>query len=410
MPDICLYAQVHQPYRLRRYRLFDVGTDTSYFDDQLNRQIVQRVAQKCYIPANRLLTDLVRCGDGRFRFALSLSGTLLEQLARWAPEALESFQVLAETGCVELLGETYYHSLSGLADPQEFRAQVQQHSRAIRRYFGQVPTVFRNTELIYWDELGPAIAALGYRGVLAEGAGHVLDWRSPNHVYEAALAPGLRVLPRNYQLSDDVGFRFSQREWDGWPVTAEKYARWVGASEGTSVNVFLDYETFGEHQWEETGIFAFLGHLPGECARQGVGFVQPGELALRRPDAALSFERPTSWADVERDTSAWLGNRIQLAAHERLYALKNVVQASGDPARLEDWRRLTTSDHVYYMCTKWFADGDVHKYFSPFDSPYDAFIAFMNATQDLAQRVAGQPADRPVQEDWPLLAGMACVA
>ena len=209
------------------------------------------------------------------------------------------------------------------------------------------------------------------------------------------------------EVYDDLVVRCDR---DGWPVTAEKYARWVGASDGTSVNVFLDYETFGEHQWEETGIFEFLAHLPGECAGQGVGFVQPGELALRRPEATLSFDRPTSWADVERDTSAWLGNRIQVAAHERLYALKNAVIASGDPERMEDWRRLTTSDHVYYMCTKWFADGDVHKYFSPFDSPYDAFIAFMNAAQDLSQRVAGQPAGRPVVEDWPLLAGMACVA
>jgi len=410
MPDICLYAQVHQPYRLRRYRLFDIGTDVSYFDDELNRRIMQRVAQKCYIPTNRLLTDLIRQSDGRFRMALSLSGTLMEQLVQWAPEALESFQTLVDTGGVELLGETYYHSLAGLADREEFRAQVRQHRRTIERWFDRRPTVFRNTELIYWDDLAPDIAALGYQGVLVEGASHVLDWRSPNYVYEAAAAPGLRLLPRNYQLSDDVGFRFSQRDWDGWPVTAEKYAGWVAGSTGDMVNVFLDYETFGEHQWAETGIFDFLRHLPGECRRCGVGFVQPAELAARPARASLCFDRPTSWADVERDTSAWLGNRIQLAAHERLYALKPAVLASGDAVRLADWRRLTTSDHVYYMCTKWFADGDVHKYFSPFASPYDAFIAFMNATQDLAQRVSGQPADQPAMEGWTALAGMACVA
>jgi len=409
MPPICLYAQVHQPYRLRRYRLFDIGSGAAYFDDETNARILRRVADKCYLPTNRLLAEMIRRGEGGFKLALSLTGTLVEQLAAWAPDALESFQQLVATGGVELLGETYYHSLASLTHEAEFVAQVERHRAMIRRWFGQEPQVFRNTELIYWDGLAPTIAKLGFRAAMVEGADHALGWRSPNYVYEAASAPGLRLLPRNYRLSDDVGFRFSQREWDGWPVTADKYADWVTESPGDSLHLYVDYETFGEHQWEETGIFDFLSHLPAACARRGIGFVQPTDLACRPAVAPLSFARPTSWADLERDTSAWLGNRLQYAAHERLYGLRDAVRASGNYEAIEAWRRLTTSDHVYYMCTKWFADGDVHKYFSPYDSPYDAFVAFMNVTQDLEQHCAAPAAagDRVAAGD---LAGMAVVA
>lgn len=410
MPDICFYAQVHQPYRLRRFRLFDIGNDSSYFDDELNASLVRRVASKCYIPANRLLADLIRSSNGHFKVALSLSGTVIEQLERWAPEGLQSFKDLVATGGVELLGETYGHSLAGLENHEEFRIQVQQHSRLVQQHFGQRPTVFRNTELIYWDGLAPEIARLGFKGVMVEGAQRIMAWRSPNHVYEAVSAPGLRIIPRNYQLSDDVGFRFSNRDWDAWPVTAPKYAEWIAQSLGDSVHLYVDYETFGEHQWEETGIFEFLRHLPGECAARGIGFIHPSTLAARTPIAPLSFPDPTSWADLERDTSAWLGNRLQRSAHERLYALRPAVLASGDTDLIDAWRKLTTSDHVYYICTKWFADGDVHKYFSPYPSPYDAFIAFMNVLEDLEQRLEGQPEDRPATEEWAALAGMACVA
>ena len=411
MPDVCIYAQVHQPYRLRRYRLFDIGTGIEYFDDETNRRILRRVADKCYLPANRLLADLIRRSDRRFKIALSLSGVLLEQCAEHAPDVLESFQDLVDTGGVELLGETHYHSLASLADPDEFGEQVLRHRQIIERWFGQRPQVFRNTELIYWDGLAPEIARLGFRGAMVEGASHVLGWRSPNYVYEAPSAPGLRLIPRNYQLSDDVGFRFSNRDWDGWPVTADKYAGWIANSPGQSVHLFVDYETFGEHQWEDTGIFDFLEHLPWECERRGLRFVHPSTLLERPPVAPLSFERPTSWADIERDTTAWLGNRLQYAAHERLYRMREAVLATRDPQRIEAWRRLTTSDHVYYMCTKWFADGDVHKYFSPYESPYDAFVAFMNVTQDLEQAVA-EPAREAVGlfgEEPAELAGMACV-
>ena len=410
MPPICLYAQVHQPFRLRRFRLFDIGHGAEWFDGDLNRRIVERVARKCYIPANRLMTELIRSSKGDFRLALSITGTVIEQMAQWVPEALESFQELVATGGVELLGETYYHSLSGLVDHDEFRAQVRQHSRAMQRWFGQRPIVFRNTELIYSDELAPVIQSLGFRGVMVEGARQVLEWRSPNHVYGSATAPGLRLLPRNFQLSDDVGFRFSQREWDGWPVTADKYAAWVAGSPGDVVNLYVDYETFGEHQWAETGIFDFLRHLPGECRRHGVGFLHPRQVAEWPVRAALPYLRPTSWADLERDTSAWLGNRIQQSAHQRLHELRKGVMATGDAGLVDAWRKLTTSDHVYYMCTKWFADGDVHKYFSPYQGPYEAFVAFMNVLEDLSQRVAGQPSDRPSTPEWTALAGMACVA
>jgi alpha-amylase len=395
MADICVYAQVHQPYRLRRYRLFDIG-ERPFFDDELNAELVQRVSRKCYIPANRALTELVERGDADFRVALSLTGTVVGQLERWAPDALESFQRLVATGKVELLGETYHHSLSSLVRRDEFEAQVELHRDMLRRTFGVTPTVFRNTELVWWDNLAPTVASLGFRAALVEGADHVLGWRSPNYVYGAESHPDLRLLPRNYRLSDDVGFRFSSREWDGWPLTAERYASWLAEAPGDSVHLYIDYETLGEHQWEDTGIFDFLHHLPGEAAARGLRFVTPSTLAERDPVATLSFPHPTSWADIERDLTAWLGNRIQLSAHERLYDLRDAVLETEDPSLIADWRRLTTSDHVYYMCTKWFADGDVHAYFNPYETPYDAFVSFMNAAQDLEQRAAAVERAQPL--------------
>lgn len=387
MPDICLYFQVHQPYRLQRFRVFDIGSKANYFDQERNRAILQRVAEKCYRPANRLLLSLIREHRGYFRVAFSLSGVLLEQLATQAPDVLASFQELVGTGGVELLGESYYHSLAAIDHQEEFTHQVEQHREAIRCWFDQSPQVFRNTELLYYDDLAPLIAQLGFRAVLVEGADRVLGWRSPNYVYESVTAPGLRLLPRNYHLSDDIGFRFSERSWSGWPLTAERFAHWIAQSPGECVNLFLDYETFGEHQWAETGIFEFLRHLPTAAESQGVTFVHPLELALREPKAPLPFPTFTSWADLERDLSAWLGNRLQRAAHDRLYRLRAQVIASRSVGLLEDWRRLTTSDAFYYMCTKWFADGDVHRYFNPYDSPYDAFVAYMNVLQDLEQRL-----------------------
>jgi alpha-amylase len=405
MPELCLYVQVHQPYRLGSYRVFDIGRGSDYFDVALNRRILRRVAERCYVPANRLLAEAIRASSGAFRFAMSLSGVALEQLARDAPEALESFQALVATGGVELLGETYHHSLAALRDPDEFHEQVELHRAAIRRHFGVRPSVFRNTELICSDAIAPQVARLGYAAMLVEGADHVLGPRPADAVYRSATAPDLRLLPRNYRLSDDVGFRFSNRDWPGWPLTADTWAGWIAASTGSSVHVFLDYETFGEHQWADTGIFEFLRHLPAALARRNVGCVQPSVLAARVPAGPLHFPLPTSWADEERDTSAWLGNRIQRAAHERLYRLGGAVKASGDPDRLEAWRRLTTSDHCYYMSTKRMADGDVHRYFSPHPSPYDGYIAFMNVLTDLERRTAADLRARP-----PIPAGEMAVA
>ncbi len=390
MPDICLYFQVHQPYRLRRFRVFDIGSGAGYFDEEANRGILRRVADKCYLPANRALREAVERSDGRFRFSLSLSGVLLEQLASTAPDVLESFQRLADTGGVELLGETYYHSLAALNDPWEFRTQIGLHGKAVERHFGQRPTVFRNTELLYDDAIAPQVARMGFQAMMVEGTDRMLGWRSPNYVYAAASAPGLRLLARNFRLSDDVGFRFSNRTWDAWPLTADRWAEWISRSAESSVHVFLDYETFGEHHWADTGIFDFLRYLPDALARRNVACRRPSELAAREPVGTLSVPVTTSWADAERDTSAWLGNRLQRAAYDRHARMAPRVKESGDPQLLETWRRLGTSDHFYYMSTKRFSDGEVHQYFSPYDSPYDGFIAYMNALTDLERRCAAE--------------------
>ncbi len=392
MRQVCFYFQVHQPHRLRRFRVFDIGRGRTYFDDAANREIVGRVAAKCYLPANRTLLELIRRSNGRFRVAMSLSGTLLDQLETDAPEALASFQELVATGAVELLGETYYHSLAGLADEREFAEQVRLHRAALQRHFGVRATVFRNTELIFSDAVAPLVARLGFRGALVEGAPGVLGWRSPDHVYHADAAPDLRLLPRNFRLSDDVAFRFSNRSWSKWPLTAETYAQWVAAGDGASAHIFMDYETFGEHQWEETGIFEFLRHLPRALALHGVEPVTPSDLVAQSSVGGLRFPHPVSWADESRDVSAWLGNALQRAAHERLYRLGPAIRSCHDHELLERWRRLTTSDHCYYMATKEYGDGEVHQYFSHFDTPYDAYIAFMNAVQDLEQVVTADRA------------------
>jgi alpha-amylase len=391
MPDVCFYFQVHQPWRLLPYGVFDIGKSRDYFDDRANEAILRKVAERCYRPMNALLEELVDRHAGRFKVAFSISGTALDQLERWAPDVVESFARLAASGCAELLGETHHHSLAGVVHPGEFAEQVALHSARIERLFGRRPRVFRNTELTFHDALAEPIETLGFRGVLAEGAERVLGWRSPNFVYAARLAPALRLLLKNYRLSDDVAFRFGDRGWGEHPLSAPKFAGWVHAVNGcgTVVNLFMDYETFGEHQWAETGIFEFMRALPDAIlAHADGGFVTPSE-AIAKHDAAgtVEFRDWVSWADSERDLTAWLGNRMQRAALEGLFALHEPVLASGDPGLLETWRRLSTSDHLYYMCTKYFADGDVHKYFSPWDSPYEAHIAFMNVLADLAQRV-----------------------
>ncbi len=390
MKSICFYFQVHQPFRLRTYRFFDIGKREDYFDDLQNEWICRRVAEKCYIPANALIKQLIEQTEGRFKVSYSISGTALEQFALYAPEVIESFQALAATGSVEFLSETYYHSLASLVCPTEFKNQVDKHREQIEKLFSQTPKVFRNTELIYSDEIASLVEQMGFKAQLAEGAKHVLAWRSPNYLYRNYPSGNLTLLLKNFQLSDDIAFRFSQHTWTGFPLTCDKYVNWLNALENPdTVNLFMDYETFGEHQWKETGIFEFLKHLPSEVlSKSEFEFSTPSEVASKyEPKDTVSSPAPMSWADEERDVTAWLGNDLQKDAFEQVYALQEAVGKCGDADLLNTWQRLQTSDNFYYMCTKWFSDGDVHKYFNHYDSPYKAYINYMNVISDLRLRL-----------------------
>jgi alpha-amylase len=384
MPSLCFYFQVHQPYRLRRFSFFSRKQDAGYFDDDKNGAIMRKVANKCYLPTNKILLDLIHEFKGEFKIAFSISGVAIEQMMEYSPETLASFQELAKTGCVEFLGETFYHSLAGVYDPQEFALQVAEHTKLIQKIFGQTPRVFRNTELIYNEAIAQQVSALGFDAIIAEGCDDILEWRSPNFIYESPTA-NLRLLLKNYRLSDDIAFRFGNRSWASYPLTADRFANWVHAISGSgdTLNLFMDYETFGEHQWADTGIFEFLKALP-RCIFQASdwGFKTPSETLLSYPVMAkLPFNRLTSWADVDRDLTAWNGNRIQQSAITQSFELGELVKYSADSNLKHIWRKLLTSDHFYYMCTKWSADGDVHAYFSPFDSPYEAFINYMNVVR-----------------------------
>lgn len=386
MQSICFYFQVHQPLRLRRYRFFDIGEAHNYFDDYANAEIVRKVANKCYLPMNALLLELIQRYGERFKVAFSISGVVLDQFERFTPEVIDSFRALAQTGCVEFLAETYAHSLSALRDPDEFKRQVRLQSEKIQTLFGIISETFRNTELIYSDEIGKLVSTLGYNQMLTEGAKHILGWRSPNFVYHNPQMPRLKLLLKNFQLSDDIAFRFSNRGWSGWPLTAEKYVHWLTALPGDSqvVNLFMDYETFGEHQWAETGIFEFMRALPGAIFQSSsFNFLMPKEVAAQYQSVGpLYVTHPISWADEERDLTAWLGNELQNEAFSNIYALSERVRALGNDDLTRTWMYLQTSDHFYYMCTKWFSDGDVHKYFNPYDSPYEAFVNYMNVLSD----------------------------
>ncbi len=389
MPSVCFYFQVHQPMRLRHYTVFDNGHD--YFDDHKNASICKKVAQKCYLPANRLLLDLVRQHEGRFKIAYSITGTLLEQFEAYCPEVMSTFDALARTGCVEFLGETYYHSLSFLYSREEFLEQVDKHTQAIEYFFDQTPRIFRNTELIYNNDLAALIESTGrFDGIVTEGADHVLGYRSPNFVYRPQGCDTLKLLLKNYSLSDDIAFRFSNRDWSQWPLTAETFSHWVNDANGMGnvINLFMDYETFGEHQWADTGIFDFLKHLPEQVLQHpDNSFKTPSEVVTDYPAMdTVDIPHLISWADTERDLSAWLGNAMQSNALHETYRVEKQVKDLKDPTLLNDWRKLQTSDHFYYMCTKYFADGDVHKYFNPYDSPYDSYINFMNVMDNLRRR------------------------
>ncbi len=421
MTAICLYFQVHQPCRLKHYTAFDIGRDHDYEDRAENRRLLEKVAEKCYLPANALLLNLIRKYEGRFRVAFSISGVLLDQMTTYRPDVLESFRFLADTGCVEFLNETYYHSLSFLFSRDEFHAQVSRHRRKVKELFGQDGKTFRFTELIYNNDLAREAENLGYEVIMAEGAEAMLGGRSPNRVYrpsgngggfrvgaggwdeagegrkdeaEKELETGagrIKLLLRNYRLSDDVSFRFSNRDWPEYPLTAEKYAHWIHRENGvgTVINLFMDYETFGEHQWADTGIFTFLEKLPGEILKHGdFVFATPAEIAETiEPVDSIDVPELSSWADTERDLTAWLGNAMQQDAIGSLYGLEGAVKACKNKDLLHSWRKLQTSDHFYYMCTKWFADGDVHKYFNPYPSPYDAYINYMNILDDFSRQV-----------------------
>jgi len=396
MPSVCFYFQVHQPVRLRHYTVFD--KNDKYFDDNKNGSICRKVANKCYLPANRLLLDLIRRFDGRFRIAYSVTGLLLEQLERYSPEVLSTFDALAETGCVEFLAETYYHSLSFLYSRNEFAEQINKHVEAINYFFGQRPRIFRNTELIYNNDLAGLIESMGrFDAIITEGADHILGYRSPNFVYQPKGCNHLKLLLKNYSLSDDIAFRFSNRDWPQWPLTADKFARWVSNVNGNGnvVNLFMDYETFGEHQWEDTGIFDFMRHLPEEVLRHPDNdFKTPSEVVQSYGSAdTVDVPHIISWADTERDLSAWLGNAMQSNAIHELYRIEKKIKDTKDENIIGDWRKLQTSDHFYYMCTKYFADGDVHKYFNPYDSPYDSYINFMNVLDHLHKRCSGEMDD-----------------
>lgn len=390
MKNINLYFQVHQPFRLKKYRFFNMGKDHFYFDDFLNRSILQKVAADCYLPMNALLLKLIReHGGDNVRVSFSISGIAIEQFKLYAPEVIDSFRELAQTGAVEFLAETYAHSLASLTNREEFERQVRLHADTIEELFGQRPTTFRNTELIYSDGIGEMAYNLGYHTLLTEGAKHILGWKSPNFVYANAIKQELKLLLRNFRLSDDIAFRFSDQGWDGWPLTADKYIGWIAEQEGEIINLFMDYETFGEHQKGDTGIFDFMERFVAEVVRHPeLQFRTPRQLAAKfQPVLVLHVPHPISWADEERDITAWLGNELQDEAFGKLYSLQEKVVRLDDPDMLRVWYALQSSDHFYYMCTKWFSDGDVHSYFNPYDSPYDAFMNYMNVFSDFKREV-----------------------
>ena len=375
---------MHQPWRLKVYRFFNIGKDHNYLDDFTNRAIMQKVARQCYLPMNALLLKLIKENKGAFKCSFSITGSAVEQFRAYAPEVLDSFRALAETGCVEFLAETYSHSLASLSSKEDFTEQVKLHTKMIKEEFGKKPVAFRNTELIYSDHIGEMVSELGFKTILAEGARHVMGWKSPNYIYTNSIDNRLRVLLRNYKLSDDIAFRFSNQGWEQYPLTAEKFAQWVAEENGEVMNLFMDYETFGEHQKATTGIFDFMKALPKAILKHDdVCFATVSEAAKSsQPVGVLHCPHVMSWADEERDVTAWLGNELQNEAFSKLYALKDKVKSLKNADFEYVWNFMQTSDHFYYMATKWLSDGDVHSYFNPYGSSYEAFINYMNVLSD----------------------------
>ncbi|HUS86394.1 MAG TPA: glycoside hydrolase family 57 protein [Bacteroidales bacterium] len=390
MKAICLFFEVHQPLRLKRYRFFEIGNDHNYYDDFTNEHILRKVADRCYLPSNEILLDLIEKHQGEFKVSFSLTGVVLDQLESYAPDVLDSFKKLAETGHVEFLAETYSHSLACMSNREEFTKQIAMHSSRIRDLFGNTPRSFRNTEMVYSDKIGEWVADMGFKSILTEGAKHILGWRSPDYLYCNSVNPKLKVLLRNFSLSDDIAFRFGNRDWSEWPLTVDKFARWLkGRDKAELVNLFLNYETFGEHQDAGTGIFNFLKSLPGIILKKTpYRFMTPSEIADKfQPVSAIQVPTPISWADEERDLTAWLGNDLQDAAFGKLYELADKMAKCNNEELKRDWNYLQASDHFYYMCTKFFSDGAVHAYFNPYESPYDAFMNYMNVLSDFEERL-----------------------
>jgi len=391
--SIVFYLHAHQPWRLRHYTIFDAARTHNYFDTDdadgnSNHRVISKVAAKSYLPTNALLKKLLD-EHPDFKINLSITGVLIEQFEQWAPEVLESFNQLVSTGRVEIAAETYHHSLAFFYDREEFENQVTMHREKIKQVFGQEPTVFRNTELAYNNELAAWAESAGYKGILAEGWDPVLGWRSPNFMYRPAGTSNIKLFLKNYKLSDDIAFRFGDSDWAEWPLTADKFCHWLNETHEADIfNLFMDYETFGEHQWEDKGIFDFLEHLPKQWTKNGNDFLTFSDaLSKYEPKDEIDVPYTVTWADTERDLTAWLGNNMQQQAIADLYQLNRNIMATNDLKLIDDWRRLQTSDHFYYMCTKWFNDGDVHAYFSPYDTPHEAFINYMNVYHDMLWRL-----------------------
>ncbi|MAE76306.1 MAG: alpha-amylase [Planctomycetes bacterium] len=391
MTSIVFYFQVHQPYRLQRRNGGGTPTPGQLFDDKENSRILRRVAERCYLPMNAQLMQTIDETDGEFRCAFSISGTALDQMEAWSPPALASFVELAETGNVEFLAETSHHSLACVGHQAEFVEQVREHTDRIERLFGSRPTTFRNTELVIEEPLARIVEQLGFDALLGEGIEHLLGDASPHFPYRPRGCKSLQLLLRDYPFSDDIAFRFSNREWEKFPLFADTFASWLHdvPNSHAFIGLFMDYETFGEHQGSETGLFEFMQHLPAFSLKDAkTRFATPSEIAANHPAVdTLALPQLVSWADAERDVSAWLGNPMQLAAHHAVYEVAEKVRSSDDEELIKAWKRLTTSDHFYYMCTKNRSDGDVHEYFSPYYSPHDAFVLFMDALAALTERL-----------------------
>lgn len=401
MKSVCLFFQIHQPFRYRRYRFFDIGNDHYYYDDYANETILERVVENCYLPANKLLMELFEKHQEEFKVSFSISGLALEQFELYAPEVIDSFKELAKTGCVEFLAEPYSHSLVSLIDKTLFEKQVNRHSKKIFELFGQKPKVFVNTEMIYSDEIGAFVADIGFEGMLTEGAKHVLGWKSPNFLYVNAINPRLKVLMRNFKLSDDLTFRFSNSGWSEYPLTTEKFVGWIQKMDKKDeiINLFMNYETFGEIQKKESGVFDFLKVFPSAVLKScKLNFATPSEIIHKKqPVSAVHVPQPVSWAGEERDLTFWFGNEMQDEAFNKLYSLKKRMNKCSDAELNKDWDYLQVSDHFYYMSTMFFNNGGVHTFFNPYNSPYEAFINYMNVLSDFKIRLNSFVPEKKVQ-------------